>query len=281
MKKKILITGSAGFIGRCLVEKLNDTGQWDVFALDRQKTGLENEIVMDFCDPDFKNSLEALPKMDAIVHLGAKVDFKDPSREDLLTANVVPTVSLADLAKRTGAYFIFASTAIICGARNTHITAQSKPDPDTEYAYSKWLAEEKIRAAGIKHLMLRISGVFGQGGPQHLSLNKAISNAIKGEVPVIYGDGSIRRSYIYVKDFADIILDSLDKKFEGVHLTAGSYDYSVEEMLREVCNVLLPGEHPLCHEGKPGTDQVVEPSPVLLKGRTFQDAIKDIAEAVK
>ena len=164
-KRKILITGASGFIGVALRKMLINT-DWEMYFLARQHIGFANETIVDFCDPDFCRVIKTLPKIDVVVHLGAKIGWDGSSRESLFKPNVLATAKLVNWAKDIGAYFVFASAAIVCGVKNTHITFDSEPNPDTDYGYSKFLAEEIIKMSGVKHSILRISGVFGKDGPE-------------------------------------------------------------------------------------------------------------------
>jgi ADP-L-glycero-D-manno-heptose 6-epimerase len=133
---RVLITGANGFVGSCLVRMLCGIG-WQVVPLVRRSSGFSNEVVLDFCDVDFRSKLTSLPKVDAVVHLGARIELDRNIREKLFKPNVLATAELADWSKSTGAYFLFSSTAIVFGSRNPHIASDSKLGLDTDYGYSK------------------------------------------------------------------------------------------------------------------------------------------------
>ncbi len=195
--------------------------------------------------------------------------------------NVLATAELARWSNKIGAYFIFASAAIICGLDNTYIKSDSKPQLDSDYGYSKWLAEELIRMSGVKNVILRIGGVYGRNGPKHLGLNLSIDNALNGKRPIQYGAGNQKRSYIYVEDLADILLYCLENRIEGTHLIAGSNTNTVSEMLETICHILLPDKRPEYKSGDNSHDQIIEHSQALLKGRSFEDAICDLKNDVE
>lgn len=277
IKKTVLVTGANGFVGRNLLTRLKGTN-WNIIPLVHNKIGLANEIVMDFCSEDFCMELNTLPKADIVVHLGARIGWDGSSKQDLYVPNILATAELLNWANKIGASFIFASAAIVCGVKNPLIDSHSKPDPDTDYGHSKWLAEELIKTSGIKHTILRISGIFGKHGPHHLGINKAIDNALSGEIPAQYGSGKIKRNYIYVKDLADIIIYCIENQIGGIHLVAGSSSNTIADMLQIICDKILPGTHPIYLNGKDGLDQVVMPSHILPAGRRFDEAIEDICK---
>ena len=276
MGKKILITGASGFIGKVLMENLINTN-YELIPMVRKSIGFRNEIVIDFNDSSFYTKVNSLPKVEVVVHLGAKIGFGNVTSKELFVPNVFSTAVLVNWANMSNAYFLFASTAIISGIRSNYITSESKPCPDTDYAYSKWLAEEIIKMSGVKSAILRIGGVFGKNGPSHLGINTAIDRALKGQSPIQYGDGKIKRNYIYVKDLAEVIKFCIEKEVEGIHLVAGSFTYSIAEMLQIICDVLLPEKNPeICSGSKDSYDQIIEHSLSLPKGRSFKEAIEDI-----
>jgi|GEM_PF-767000 len=275
-KKKILVTGANGFTGSTLIKDLQDSN-WEIIPMTQWEMGLKNEVTIDFCDKEFMKVLQGLSPVDAVVHLGAKVGWDGSSRADLFQPNVLATAELVNWAKQHNSYFVFASAALICGERNPHITAGCVLNTDNDYLYSKWLGEELIRMSGIKHAVLRISGIFGKNGPKHLGINNAITGALQGTPPVQYGDGEIKRNYIYVKDLCSVIKYCLDNTIEDTHLLGGPRGITIAEMLETICDVLLPGKKPEIRPGKGGHDQLIDHSAQLPKGRSFKEAIIDIA----
>jgi nucleoside-diphosphate-sugar epimerase len=273
--KKILITGANGFTGSHLVRLLGGSG-YEVIPLDRQGTGLKNEVVIDFCDEEFWEVLKTLPPVYAVVHLGARVGWDGSTRAELFQPNVLATAQLVHWAKKTNSYFVFTSAALIAGEHNPYINDSCLLNTENDYLYSKWLGEEIIKMSEIRHAILRISGIFGKNGPSHLGINKAITDALAGVPPVQYGDGKIKRNYIYVKDLCNIIKYCLENTIEDCHLVGGAYGETIAEMLETICKVLLPGSKPKIREGHPGYDQIIELSQILPTGRTFESAIKDI-----
>ena len=278
--KKILITGANGFTGSALLEALAGS-EWEIIPMTQVKTGLKHEVTVDFTDEQFTGILRSLPPVDAVVHLATRVGWDDCSRAEMFQPNILATAELVNWARQHRSYFVFASAAFIAGVLNLHITPElgQELNTDNDYLYSKWLGEEIIRTSGIRHAILRISGIFGKGGPSHLGINNAIRDALQGKPPVQHGDGKIKRNYIYVKDLCNIIKFCLDHKTEGWHLVAGKEINSMAEMLQTICDILLPGAKPeikSINDKRYGHDQIVLPSPLFPQGRSFRDAINDI-----
>lgn len=276
-RKSVLITGANGFVGRYLINALKHS-EWDIIPLVHRETGLPDEVVVDFCTDDLNHVLSTLPEVDVIVHLGAKIGWDNSSKEDLFVPNVLATAEIANFAKKMDAYFIFASAVIVCGIREPLINAESMVKLDSDYGYTKWLGEEIIKMSGVSNAILRISGIFGMGGPQHLGLNRSISEALKGNPPLQYGNGKIRRNYIYVEDLVDTIIYCMENHVEGTHIVSGSSVITIADMLQIICDKMLFGTHPMYLEGKDGQDQIATPSPALPQSRSFEEAIEHIYE---
>lgn len=279
--KTVLVTGPTGFIGRSAVRALADGG-WKVIKGVRlaSNTLAEGCIHLDFAEPEAILALSSQMRFDAIVHLGAKVVLADVPESELFVQNVLSTGCLAYLARVWSSPLVFASTAIVYGARRDAIQVDSPLCLDTSYAKSKWLAEQLIVASGARHCILRIAGVFGYNGPAHLGMNRAIDAAVNGTSPVVIGSGRALRNYIYVKDVAAAIVHALREGVEGTHLLAGHEVLSIGEMMRTLCEVFVAGAVPLIKDGLEATSQVIAPSPYFPATRSFQAALLDLREEV-
>ena len=279
-KGKSLVTGASGFVGRAAVAALRNAG-WDVTETSRSKPagGCGDIVHLDLDDPATILSLPESLQFDAIVHLGARVGWSGETESELLLPNVISTGLLARLAEDRGAYFLFASAAIVHGARSEKIDADSEIILDTVYGKSKWLAEQLASATNARLCILRPGGIFGADGPAHLGLNRSIADARRGRTPLLKGSGNNMRNYVFVKDVAEAILYALDEQLSGIHLLAGRESLPIKEMLQVLCDEFMPGTHPLEENGADALDQVIEPSAALPATRSFREAIIDIREA--
>ena len=259
---KILLTGASGFIGKHLYPLLSEH---DVYPLVRHPCGLKNEII---CDLESLNT-RYLPYVDVVIHLAAKVDF-DSSLNDLINVNVIATDKLAEYAKSNNAQFIYTSTIMVHGKDADHMERDTEINPDTPYAYSKWLGEKLIRATNIHYCILRLAGVYGLGGC--LGLNKTIEDALSGIYPRLDKDGL--RNYIYVKDVAKIIRKMIDLKFKGTYLIAGRELLLISDMLRMI-NEVFEFDNDIEVKNR-GRDQIVNPVFQSLDNYEFREAIKEI-----
>jgi UDP-glucose 4-epimerase len=273
-----LVTGASGFVGRATTVALERAG-WSVVRGSRSSRRSDTATVkVDLARPETLFVLANEMRADAIVHLGAMVDFADDAGARLFAPNVLSTGCVARLGAQWEAPIVFASTATVHGIATTAIRQDSPVVPDAPYAKSKWLAEELIAAAGVEHCVLRIGGVFGPEGPAHLGVNRAISDARNGQSPTIVGSGAALRNYVYVGDVASAIVFALEGGLRGTHLLAGDDVLPIADMLREICDVFLPGHGPLTADGPEAQNQVIIPSPRLPKTHTWREALVDIRD---
>ena len=277
--RTVLITGATGFLGKQAFSALEVAG-WSVTQGVRSVSDRSGAqfLHVDLAQPETILALKTGYCFDAIVHLGAHIGWSGASEAEMFVPNVLSTGLLASIAKDWGAHFVYASAAIVCGARKERIDQATEVVPDTDYARSKYLGELLIAASHASNCNLRIAGVFGGNGPRHLGLNRAIDEALKGNAPTQVGSGDALRNYIYVKDVAQAIVSALEHKLEGTHLLAGSEVMSIHQMLTALCNVYLPGQSPLAKVGAVAASQVIQSSSSLPKARSFHEALVDIQE---
>jgi UDP-glucose 4-epimerase len=273
--RSALVTGATGFLGKEVVALLKGGG-CKVYRGVRGDVESPNDVFLDLESLDLQDRLNSLPEVDAVIHLGCKVGFGIKQKSDLFRANVLATGAIASLAYERGIPLVFSSAAIIAGCQTGKILQDSLPMLDNPYAESKFLGEELVQASRAKSSILRIGGVFGLGGPNHLALNRAIASAREGSLPAVVGNGSALRNYIYAKDAAAVIAFVLERGITGTHLVAGTHTHSIQEMLEIICEVFLPGERPSRVEGSPAKDQLIETSSVLPPTRSFRAAVEDM-----
>lgn len=279
MDKSVLLTGAAGFIGGVTATALEQAG-WAVTRGVRSPRMLEHgSCHLDLDKPAALLAMANDVRFDAIVHLGAHIGWSGATEAEMFAPNVLATGCLAFLARQWNAQLLFASAAIVSGARTPQIGIGSPVVPDTAYARSKWLGEQLITASHAHHCILRIAGVFGSGGPSHLGINRAIDDAMNGMLPTQIGTGDALRNYIYVKDAARAIIYALQNQLEGTHLLAGSEVTPISRMLQEICDVFLPGRQPTKRNGQAAMNQVIEPSPCLPRTMGFHEALADIKDS--
>lgn len=222
---RILVTGGAGFIGSNLVAALT-MGANEVGIIDDLSSGKSENLnglawfrEMDILDPAL-DAVVAEFAPDAVVHLAAQpsvaASLADPDRD--WAVNVEGTRAVARAAAAAGATRVLsASSAAVYGEpAEVPLKETSAKAPANPYGRSKLAAEavlaETLAPWGTDFASLRFSNVYGprqdaqgEGGVVSIFASKMIAS----ELPVIYGDGTQTRDFIYVGDVVAAIVAML------------------------------------------------------------------------
>jgi nucleoside-diphosphate-sugar epimerase len=174
------------------------------------------------------------------------------------------------------ARLIFASSVAVAGLRADYISNFTSPKPDSPYGKSKALAECCIEASGVNAKILRIGGVFGLNGPNHLGINRAITEALASVRPFIHGDGLGERNYIFENYFASIMCNVLQKRELGTHNVAGIETLSIDKMIRSVCEAFDIDSSSLRKAGESSRSQIIDSSAVFSGKTSFRESLGSI-----
>jgi dTDP-glucose 4,6-dehydratase len=223
---RILISGGAGFLGSHLCQRLLAEGH-SVICVDNLKTGRNENIASLFSDPRFafvchniSQPLRAQVKLDYVLHFASLASPKDYQRDPIHTLKVgsLGTYNLLGMAKATGARFLLASTSEVYG--DPEISPQhegywghvSTLGPRSCYDESKRFAEAETMAYYRQHQIdVRIVRIFNTYGPRMRSddgrvIPAFIKQALHNEPLTVFGDGSQTRSFCYVDDLIEGIV---------------------------------------------------------------------------
>ena len=277
MKKnlKVLVTGASGFLGSYIHKLLRVTAGYSCIPTSNSNK-FKKYINIDLTNYNqlLKMIYEVNP--DVIVNCAACVDFGNAVLSKQYDLNVVVPSIFASWAKKNSKHLIQISMATIYGKYTENIDENSPVLIDSDYAKSKWLADEMIKSSGCKFTILRFGGIYGVNGPNHLKLNanlKAISN---NERPIIQSGGDAKRNYIHVHDAANDIINTIKRGISGVHLLSGTEILSFSEMIFQACNHrnknLLPISTKSNDEIK---DQIIKRSNDFGKTKPFNYWLKE------
>lgn len=232
-RRRILVTGGAGFIGLHSTAMLLEEGD-QVLVIDdlRHACGepLPPEVdleEMDLASPGLMSVFTAF-RPEAVLHLaaqgGVSRSVRDPAGD--ATVNVVGTVAVLKAAAEVGCRrFVFASSGgAIYGSSPTIPTGErARPRPPSPYGAAKLAAEGYLgtfrRTFGLSTLALRYSNVYGplQDGTGEAGLVAiTCQRLLSGLPPEIRGDGEQTRDFVYAGDVARANLLALRRRVEGV-----------------------------------------------------------------
>jgi UDP-glucuronate decarboxylase len=230
----ILVTGSSGFVGKNLVERLVKEGN-TVFGVDKDKP-LDEQIAQasfsffegDANDYEFLGSVfEKNGGFDWVLHYAAVVGVKKTLEVPLTV--LTDTESIRHVCSLSREYKVrklaFASSSEVYGEPVEVPSREAGPlNPNQPYAVVKLLGEKCLEANyqthGLPTVSLRFSNVFGpeqRDGINGFVTSTFINNALAGENLVIYGDGNQTRDFIYIDDNVEATLIAMRS-----HKTNGS-----------------------------------------------------------
>lgn len=265
MSAKVLITGSAGFIGSSLAEYLISSG-FEVIGLDNFSPFYPREIkegnisslkenpnfTFIECDVKAKEQLDALPSFDFLIHLAAKAGVR-PSIENpqaYIDTNITGTHNLLKLcASRSVKKIVFASSSSIYG-NSKHLPFVEEGyeyEPISPYAFTKRSCE--LMNHTYHHLYdldiinLRFFTVFGPRQRPDLAIHKFVRLLEAGEEIPMFGDGSTARDYTFIDDIVGGIKSSMDylDEHEGVFeiVNLGNHTpVKLKDMIEAVADVV-------------------------------------------
>jgi len=223
MKKTILVTGGAGFLGSHLCDRFLDEG-YAVIAMDNLLTGSIDNIShlsgrddFRFIHHDVTEYIYVSEPLWAVAHFASPASPKDYLDYPIHTLKVgsLGTHKALGLAKNKGARFLLASTSEVYGDPLTHPQPESywgnvnPVGPRGVYDEAKRFAEAITMAYHRSHgVDTKIVRIFNTFGPRmRLDDGRAIPNfitqALRGEPLTIFGSGQQTRSFCYVSDLVD------------------------------------------------------------------------------
>jgi len=236
MKKEILVTGGAGFIGSHLVDHLLGEGSWRVTVVDDindfySPAIKRANIAGHLQNPDYKlveadirdsAAMAAMfdeTRFDVIVHLAARAGVRPSLAEPKLYAetNINGTLNLLELAREHDIkQFVFGSSSSVYGINTKVPFAEDDRihQPISPYAATKaageLLCHTYTHLYGIRCICLRFFTVYGARQRPDLAIHKFSRLISEGKPIPVFGDGSMRRDYTYIDDIIQGVRSAID-----------------------------------------------------------------------
>jgi len=220
-RKRILVTGGAGFLGSHLCERLLADGH-DVLCVDNFFTGTRDNILalLDNKRFEFMRHDVTFPlyvEVDEIYNLACPASPNHYQHDPVQTTktSVHGAINMLGLAKRLGARIFQASTSEVYGDPTVHPQTEdyrghvNPIGPRACYDEGKRCAETLFFDYRRQHnLNIRVARIFNTYGPRmHIDDGRVVSNfivqALRGEPITIYGDGRQTRAFCYVDDLIE------------------------------------------------------------------------------
>lgn len=217
-------------MGSHVSERLLDAG-YKIRIFEKELVARDNVVHLlpkvEWFEGDFTNQAhvkEAVEGVDFIIHSLCTTLPKSSNENPVydISSNLISTLHLLDTAKEAGVKKIifFSSGGTVYGIPEyTPIKEEHPNDPVCSYGIQKLAIEKYLKLYrhlwGLDYGIMRISNPFGERQRPHASQGAAVVflyKVLKGEPIEIWGDGSVTRDYLYVKDVAGAVLKLLNYK---------------------------------------------------------------------
>jgi UDP-glucuronate decarboxylase len=248
------VTGGAGFLGSHLSEKLVGQGH-DVICLDNFYTGSKANVAHLIDLPNFELlrhdvTFPLYIEVDQIYNLACPASPVHYQRDPVQTTktNVHGAINMLGLAKRTGARILQASTSEVYGDPEIHPQEESYWGRVNPIGIRSCYDEGKRCAETLffdywrqHHLEIKVVRIFNTYGPRmHPNDGRVVSNfivqALNGDEITIYGDGKQTRSFCFVDDLVDGLIDFMnsEKEITGPMNLGNSGEFTILELAEQV-----------------------------------------------
>lgn len=285
---RAVVTGGAGFIGAHLCERLLNSGFDELLCLDNFLTGRRENVELligspgfELVDCDVSEPLDVVGEADAVLHLASPASPADYLRHPLQTLRVGAegTRRMLDLATRTGARFVLASTSDTYGSPQVH------PQPETYWGHvnpigprscydeAKRFAEATTmayrRSRGTNTAIVRIFNTYGprmRSGDGRV-VPTLIHQALNGLPLTVTGDGSQTRSLCYIDDLVEGLVLTADSDIAGPVNLGNPEEVSMLELARIIRDMTGTGSDIVSIPLPP--DDPARRRPVISRARTL------------
>jgi dTDP-glucose 4,6-dehydratase len=262
-KKKILVTGSCGFIfGNFVRKAVYDKQPYRLISLDRVSLNSINSMywnknhtfhIADIRDQHVIDTIFQFEKPDIVVH-GAAESFVDNSLKDpnsFVTSNILGTqVIINACIKSKVEKLIYISTDEVYG----QLTSESDPswkedaplNPRNPYSASKAAGELLVKSAyesfGLKYNITRSSNNYGPRQYAEKLLPKTIKCILENKPIPIYGQGLQIRDWTHVYDNCSALFKIINSgKDNEIYNISANQEFTNIEVIHEICNVMNKG----------------------------------------
>ncbi len=273
IRKKILVTGGAGFLGSHLCERLLLEGH-EVACLDNYFTGQKQNVVHLLDNPYFELirhdvTMPFFIEVDEIYNLAcpaSPIHYQYNAIKTVKTS-VMGAINMLGLAKRIKAKILQASTSEVYGDPEVH------PQPEAYWGHvnpvgvrscydeGKRVAETLfINYHKQNNVRIKIMRIFNTYGPRmHPNDGRVVSNfilqALRGEDITVYGDGSQSRSFCYVDDLIDGMIRMMNSReaFTGPVNIGNPNEFTIMDLAEKVIR-LTGSASKIVHQALPADD---------------------------
>ena len=241
----ILIIGGAGFMGCNFSEYFLKKG-YRIISYDIKESRIKNENLINIIGNSkesykFKEIFEKY-KIDIVIYTLTSfiVVDENESYQELISENFTPIIDLFEYMKKNNTEkFIYISSGGSIYGKTTEPAKENTPKlPISFYGWLKDVAESYIQYMGrinknFKYLIFRPSNVYGKYQSLNMLIGVSLKNAYLGTEMNIFGNKAIKKDYIHIDDFSEIINILIKKeKWNEIYNVGSGKVTSIEEILK-------------------------------------------------
>lgn len=250
---RILVTGSAGFMGSHLFEHLLKEGH-EVYGIDNYSLGFYEHPNIKIVDLTNKEKVEQVVseiKPELIYHLAAWAHegLSQFAPIKITENNYMAFLNLIVPAIKNGLKKIVVTSSMsVYGDQEPPFYEELKPKPVDVYAVAKYAMEESLKVLadvhGFEYVIIRPHNVYGERqricDPYRNVVGIFMNRVMKNLPPIVYGDGEQTRSFSYIGDVTPYIAKAgFSKECNSQIINIGPTEaYTINELAREVLNAL-------------------------------------------
>lgn len=235
---KILVTGSAGLVGRQVVKDLVENS-FDVYSCyNKTKPEFGTPIHLDLTKKNEIVSTLQRIKPDVVIHLGAMTDVElcETQKELAVIINTKATETLAQESVKYDTFFVYVSTDYVFDGKKGMKNEKDIPNPINFYGKSKLDGEIALNSLSSPHVIIRISTPFGFH-PKKISFPLWVKKNLesKNEIPILVDQYT---SPSYIPNISKMIIEVISKKITGIIHLSGSTRISRYELAKLIAKNL-------------------------------------------
>lgn len=283
IRKKILVTGGAGFVGSHLCERLLNEGN-EVYCLDNFFTGQKQNVVHLLNNPYFELIRHDvvnpyLIEVDEIYNLACPASPVHYQHNPIKTikTSVMGAINMLGLAKRVNAKILQASTSEVYGNPLVH------PQPESYWGNVNPIGERSCYDEGKRaaetlfsdyhkqnNVKIKIIRIFNTYGPKmHPNDGRVVSNfivqALKNQDITVYGEGNQTRSFQYVDDLVEGMIKMMGSSdsFTGPVNIGNPHEFTILELAEKVIK-LTGSKSKIINQPLPSDDPMMRKPDISL-----------------
>ncbi len=218
--KKVLITGASGLLGSKIVAKAGK--RYAVYPTHATHPFFKESLKMNITDEKEVKDVFDRVQPDILIHTAAEtnVDRCENDKHRALKVNAEATKILAEKCNETGARLIYISTDYVFDGEKGLYTEEDEPNPINYYGLTKLMGEKHVAELCKSWAILRTSVLYGLHPEKPNFATWVITTLKEGKTLTIVEDHY--NSPTLADNLAEVILETIDKRLEGVYHTAGS-----------------------------------------------------------